>query len=315
MTWVLVIRLLLIGLLLRRLAADAVHVRRGAIPATRLAAPAVAIIAAALVLNHLLSRSAVIAALLALDIAILALCVGIVASVSRRTANFPLTAHLEQSLAKFFPPWFARLAITDIVILSHACAGMRAFVNPGRSGMHTYIHGSKIMMCAVIMAASIVPDAALFWLLIPHKYWWSALLLDVLDVWACLWLFGIYGTMAQQPHELSAEKIVLRNGFWEKVEFHPSIVESATVLGVVKRRKLRIPRNGRTAFLSFGGVPLVEVKLQTPALSSRHFSKARREVGRIFVASDAAEALCAALTAFHADHIDVDPAAAVLSEP
>lgn len=170
-------------------------------------------------------------------------------------------------------------------MLSDALRGVRAFIDPGQPQMSTYIHGSKIVMAAVVMTAAIVPDGVLFWLLIPHRLWWIAALSDIADVWTALWLFAIYGSMARLPHEISPEKIVLRNGSRQSIELHPGQIGSATLAGLVKRRAVPRGPGERIAFLTFGGVPLVDVKLNAPA----------HGVDRILVASDNAELLAAEL--------------------
>lgn len=307
MHWALVIRLVLAALLLRRLTVDGVAVRRGALPLTRLAIPALLLIAAILIANGVLPRPTAVAALFVLDIAFLTLCASLAWSFARRADRAQSrSAHLEHVLEKFFPEWFARFAVTDLLILSHASAGIRAFIDPGPPGMRTYIQGSKMGMGAVIMAAAIVPDAVFLALVIPQKMWWLAAALDVLDVWACLWFFGIYGTMVRRPHDISPHKIVLRNGIWETLEINPADIASASVAGVVKRRRLPCAPGERVAFLSFGGVPLVDVKLKQPALARRRLG-APRAVDRVFVASDAPGLLCAEFAALSAP--EMPPAA------
>ena len=295
MYWLLAFRLVLAGVLIRRLAADGMDVRRGKIPATRLIVPVIILIAALLVANQIVPRAVAAAASISMDVALLGACLWFAASY-RHSNGAPSTPELrlEHALSKFFPFWFARLVSAELTILSHAFAGAKAFVDPRRGTMHSYIQGSKIVIAGVVMAVAVVPDAFFFWLLLPHKLWWLAAVLDVLDVWACFWLFGIYGTMVRRPHEIEAHRVVFRNGIWQRVDVDPRVIRHARVLGVVKRRKLA-RRGDASSVLAFGGVPIVEVVLDAPAREHCYFLEKPREVRHIFVASDAPDVLCSEL--------------------
>lgn len=242
--------------------------------------------------DRLVPRTLALTGLIVADALLFAACIGIVQTLRySATAGSP-EERLEDVLAGFFPPWFARLASADITVLTHAVAGMRAFVNPAPATAHSYIHGSKMMIAAIIIALSIVPDAFLFWLVLPARAWWVALSLNVLDVYACLWFFGLYGTMVRRPHEFSREKVLLRNGLCQTVELRPQHIARARPLGIVKRRQLARRRGDGSTVVSLGGVPLVDIVLLQPAIERRLFFAKPRMVTRVFVASDAPEALC-----------------------
>ncbi|HEV7180393.1 MAG TPA: hypothetical protein VGN11_10995, partial [Candidatus Baltobacteraceae bacterium] len=187
------------------------------------------------------------------------------------------------------------LISTDITVLSRVLFGVRAFINPGRPSPFSYVEGSKIVMVAVIMGVAVVPDAFLFWLLLPHALWWLALALNLLDIWACLWFFGLYGTMVRRPHEVSPERIVLRNGILQTVEIDPGGIEDVRELGIVKRWKLPRRRGEASAVLGLGGVAMVAIRLAEPAFERRAFFPRPRKIREVFVASDAPAAFCSAL--------------------
>lgn len=296
--WAIAIRSVLALLLLRRLAADAAGAWRGETPATRLVVPSVVLLAALLVANHLVPRPVAAAALFGLDVAFFAICIGMMRSLRGSAgSDVPLERRIEGALLAFFPFWFARFAATDVTIVAHAYCGLKAFIDPGAAHAKTYVHGSKIVIAGAIVAASVVPDALFFWLLLPHHLWWLAVLLDVLDVWAVLWLFGIYGTMVRRPHEISPHRVVFRNGILQTVEVEPGRIKGARVLGEVKKRKLPRRRGDGSTVVAFGGVPIVEVTVEGCATEHRHFAPAPRSVERIFVATDAPAAFCGELEA------------------
>lgn len=292
MSWILAVRLVIVGLVLRRLATDFVKARSGEIPATRLVLPVAVVAAALLVANHIVPRVVVAGVLLALDVVFLVLCVGIVRSLREPVSGERfLEDRLYRALDRFFPEWFARLASVDVTVCSHALEGAKAFVNPARSTPYTYANGSKLVMMAVIVALSVVPDAFLFWILLPKQMWWLALLLDLLDIWACLWLFGLFGTMVRRPHEIHENRVVFRNGIFQTVSFNVQDIADVEEIGVVKRYKLPRKRGDGSTVLSFGGVPMLAVRLTQPALENHAFLPAPRQVTKIYVASDAPSAL------------------------
>lgn len=166
---------------------------------------------------------------------------------------------------------------------AHALAGLKGFLNPPRPSYASYVNGSKVPMLAMLLTLSIVPDAFLLWLLLPHRLWWLAIILDVLEVWSCVWLFGFYGTMIARPHEIGEKNAVFYNGILKRVQVDRAEIVAVRALGTPKRRALPRTRGDGSAVLVMGGVPVVEVQL--------------RRGERVFVASDAPHALCGMLLA------------------
>lgn len=146
-------------------------------------------------------------------------------------------------------------------------------------------------MAGLLVGAAIIPDAAFFWLLLPHRLWWVAALLDITDIWAFLWLLGIYGTMVKRPHELSPTKVILYNGILQCVEFSPEDIKDVKTIGLVRKRKLPRSRDDGSTVLTFGGVQLICIDLHRPGVEYHLFSSKPRKVSRIYVASDAPDAL------------------------
>lgn len=186
-------------------------------------------------------------------------------------------------------------ARADVAVLAHALVGIRAVINPEKPTAYSYVTGSKLIPLGVILVLAIIPDAVLLWLLLPQTLWWLALILNALEIWACVWFFGLYGTMVRSPHELSPEKVLFRNGILHSVEIDPRSIGEMRELGIVRRAKLPLNRGDHCAVLAFGGVPLVEISFKVPGLECRSGSQPKRNVERLFVASDVPGALVSAL--------------------
>jgi len=211
----------------------------------------------------------------------------------RHTPEDRLTAKFR----RFMPVGLARIAAREMTLLAHARMGLRAFTLTQSSCDTSYVVGSKVGLGAVILAIAVVPDAVFLLLLVPHAYILLAVLLSLLDVWAVVWLFGLYGTMVARPHDLNSGLVTLHNGLLQSVTFAPKHVSDTTVHGRVKRRSLPRELREEAAFLGFGDIPILQIDLCEPALVYRTFSQRPRPVLRIFVASDAPEQLQARLQA------------------
>ena len=283
MTWLLGVRIVIMLLALRRLGADISGVRCRKLPATRLILPLLLLAAALLVANQLVPRAVAMAALFTMDLLFLAACF-MLASTLRTAPHLQYQEQrLQHAFERFFPSVVSRVFSVEVTVYAHIVAGFKGFVNPPRPSCASYVNGSKVAMLAIILTLSIVPDAFLLWLLLPHHLWWLALVLDVLEIWSCGWLFGIYGTMIARPHEIGEKQVVFHNGILKRVQVDRTEVAAARALGSVRRRALPRRRGDGSTVLTLGGVPVVEVEL--------------RSGRKLFVASDAPQALCDLLLA------------------
>lgn len=264
MTWPLGVRIVIMALALRRLGLDGALVLRRELPPTRIMLPALVFLAALLVANHLIPRPVAVSGMFVVDLALMAACFMLARSLRvSPTAKQYQEDRLQHAFERFFPRMLAKVAAVEFTVYAHIVTGLRGVIDPPRVSCATYVNGSKLMMLGIILTLSIVPDAFLLWLLLPHRLWWLAAILDVLEVWGCGWLFGLYGTMIARPHEIDGDRIVFHNGVLTRSEVLRADIAGTRILGVVKRRGF--------------GAPIVELQL--------------REGKRLLVASDAPAAL------------------------
>lgn len=195
------------------------------------------------------------------------------------------------------PVALARIAAREMTLVAHARLGLRAFAQAPPSSDASYVGGSKVALGAVVLAIAAVPDAVFLLLLVPHAYVVLAIVLSLLDVWAVVWLFGLYGTMVARPHDLNSGLVTLHNGLLQSVTFAPEHVSDTIVRGRIKRRSLPRELREDAAFLGFGDIPILQIDLREPASVDHAFAQQHRPVRRIFVASDAPEQLQARLHA------------------
>lgn len=122
-----------------------------------------------------------------------------------------------------------------MTVLGYVAVGFKAFLDPPQPCATTYVTGSKVITLVVLLAVSLIPDAVLLWLILPHAFWWIAALIDILELYACVWAIGLYGSMVAMPHELSGSRVVFNNGALESLQLERADIASARVLGAVKR--------------------------------------------------------------------------------
>lgn len=285
----LALRIVIVSLLLRRIYQDGRDALRGEGPATRLIIPSIILIAAVIVANHLVSRPVAAVGLFSLDILFLILCIRIALGLRHRDGL--LEQRLENALAAYFPLWFARLVGMEFTILRQAPVGVKHFFNPGPAAASTYVHGAKMMLAALIISVATVPDFIFTALIVPQKFWVLRVVLDALEIYACAWLFGIFGTMVARPHELSEDRVIVRNGIFQAAEIDRSDVLSARALGVVKKKQL--PATATEAVvMCAAGVPVVEVVLREPTPVHSMFSLRPKLAQTLFFSSDKADEMC-----------------------
>jgi len=285
-----VVRIILAVLLAIRIGRDAIAALRRKSPGTRLIVPGAALAALFATVGNLLGKSVAGGMLLAVDLLLLFICIRFVRDV-RQTGGEFLEQRLECALLAYFPEILARFMSTELTIMVNALRGIRLFVSPPRSGAESYVGGSKLPIIAMIVTVSVIPDAVLSAMLLPHHLVWLAILSTGLEIWASMWLWGLFGTMASRPHTITSTKIELRNGILAHVALAPAQIASTESLGILRRAKLPRGKAPR-AILGFGGVPMVEVRLSEPAAVNSALGAKSRLASRLFVATDSPTQFC-----------------------
>lgn len=94
---------------------------------------------------------------------------------------------------------------------ANAWLGLRAPFLPFRAGPLTYAESMPLGIIGILLLITAIPDAFLHHLFLPHSTT-LALAFDALELYAALWVLGFYGSMLRRPHELSAERLIVRMG-------------------------------------------------------------------------------------------------------
>lgn len=272
MSWLVIVRYVIIALMVVRIISGLRHVLRRQQPWTRLLMPFLIAMAAVLVGNHLLSRWVAFAAFSALELILVLFCIAVARDVARTSASSPEQV-TQKALERYFPSAFAVTLATELTIVRHAWGGLRASLLPPTKSPFTYVHNNKFGLLSLVLAVSLIPDAILTHLLIPGRLWWLALLLDGVAVYSLIWVCGLYGTMVCRPHEMSPGDITVRRGLLAHAKIHPHNVQNAAL----STKKI-------------DGIQSVDVTLREPVTLHRLFL-GDIETASINIASDMPEQL------------------------
>ncbi len=183
----------------------------------------------------------------------------------------------------------------DFDIVRHAWCGVRATFSAQAPGARTYAATNLIGVFGLLVLVSIPADIFVRHLFL-QRYFWIGVAFDVLEIYAAVWIFGLFGTMVARPHRLDGERVLLQRRCLGRIEFDRNAVESARAIAQSNGRKLR-REHPNAALLLAPGTAVVEVRLLRPAIYTSFPAGRRRAVDHIFVASDRPEHLCSLLAA------------------
>ena len=140
------------------------------------------------------------------------------------------------------------------------------FKNPSEEleGSYTYHKSSQIKMIVILFSILIAVEGAFFHFLIQR---WSdifAWIFTVLNIYALLYMMGLYNSVRFLPHFIRRDKLIIRLGFQSSIEIGIDNIES-----IKKAREsefgVRIPKNTYYSLLKID-TPEFELNLKEPTL-------------------------------------------------
>jgi hypothetical protein len=106
------------------------------------------------------------------------------------------------ALSRFFPAFASRWIAVEMMILYYALYGvLHLFRIPTRPGFG-YTAESNIRFLPLIFAVAGPPEVLALDALIPVRLALLRLCLHILEVWAFLWIYGLYVSMRLRPHAI-----------------------------------------------------------------------------------------------------------------
>src|SRR5579872_1121302 len=199
----------------------------------------------------------------------------------------------ESSLRRILPQPLARATAIEWTIVTSAFDAFRHVWNAQTYHATTYVETAKLRLLVFAMPIILVPDLVFVHLVLARAPFALKLGLDVLGIYAVLWVLGAFPTMASRPHELDGDLIRLHRGIFKIAEIPRAAIENVRVL---ERRGRKRSAEKDVAVLSVGGVPDVEIALSTPVTVRGSGLAQSIRVKKVVVGSDRPSDLVAALT-------------------
>jgi hypothetical protein len=147
-------------------------------------------------------------------------------------------------------------------ILKAASTGMRTVFGSPASEPERYVEKNFLGMLGLALAIGAIPEIPIHHLLIPTSDWLTAVALDFALLYSAVWVLGVYGVMAQRPHDFRSKNIVFHRGPFARVAISRDCVEHAAVVAEENRQARR--RYPHAYYMGVPGGSLVHVRLREP---------------------------------------------------
>lgn len=289
------LRFALIAVLALRSTAILFSAARRQTPASRILIPLLVLLEIVLVGGQVVTRVAGAVAIAGLDLVLVGFALWTVVQVHKSRRDMYPEAALENALLAYFPRPFAKVAAIELTIVASAFRAFPYAWNVQRYGLWSYVETAKIRFLVFVLPITIVPDVIFLHLVLPSHLLWLKLLLDLLEVYACLWVLGLYATMVARPHAIvdGGNAIRIHRGILNSTEIRRDTIEAIAPLGA--QRGFGIRSRAGEARLTVGGVPAVSITLKSPVAIVSLFAKTRMAT-KLLVATDAPLEFCRQLS-------------------
>jgi hypothetical protein len=222
------------------------------------------------------------------EIGVLVFAVVLLRRVGARAASSALEVHFERVFAQFLPGRMAALVAGDIVLLWEGLRLAARRFRPVPVSGFGYLEQSFIAVLLVAAPILCIAEEILLGVLLRHQALWIRLTVVGLDIWAILYVFGIYATCQARPHQVTSQSVRLEQGIFGKCEFDPALVVEASPEPELARKDPGAVR------LTLKGSPAVKVQLSQPVTVKR-ILRGEQKFDTVVVSADDPSALCRAL--------------------
>ena len=207
-----------------------------------------------------------------------------------KSEHAELEDHYQKVFAQFLPQRAAAFAACELVLLWEGLRwAARGFRRRPVSGFG-YLEQSLVAMLPILLPIVSIGDEIVLGAFLSNQALWLRLGVVGLDLWAILYVFGIYATCQSRTHKISHESIRLYQGIFGRCEFAPSLLAEFFPCSPSD-----LPRKEPgTARLALKGAPVVRIRLTQPVTVRRMLGRDRTSQVLLVSADDPA-ALCRAL--------------------
>jgi hypothetical protein len=222
------------------------------------------------------------------EICVLVFAVVLLRKARERTASLPLEDHFERVFAHFLPERLAALVARDAILLWEGLRWPARGFRPLPVSGFGYLKRSFIAVLPIAAPILCIADEIVLGVLLRHQALWIRLSVVGLDIWAILYVFGIYATCQARPHQVTSQSVRLQQGLFGRCEFDPALVMEASPEPELARK------DPGTVRLTLKGSPSVKVQLSQPVTVKRML-RGEQKFHTLVVSADDPSALCRAL--------------------
>jgi hypothetical protein len=257
-------------------------------PAGRILLPAIIFIQLLRVGIGGASRTGLIVCGLAFEIGVLVFAVVLLRKAGARAAGSALEDHFARAFAQFLPERMAALVAGEIVLLWEGLRWAARRFRPLPVSGFGYVEQSFIVVLPIAAPVLCIAEEIVFAVLLHHQALWIRLSVVGIDIWAILYVFGMYATCQARPHQVTRESVRLELGILGRCKFDPALLVEASPETEPPRKTPGAVR------LTLKGSPAVKVQL-SQAVAVKRILRGEQEFRTIVVSADDPNALCRAL--------------------
>jgi|SRR5579859_1015237 len=235
------------------------------------------------------SRAGLIVCAVAFELCLIALAVALLRRTRARDGG-ELEDHYERVFVQFFPDRLAAFASRELVLLWEGLRwAARGFRSRQVSGFG-YLEQSFVALLPIALPILSITDEIVLGILLRNQALWIRLGIIGLDIWAILYVFGIYATCQARPHQITNDLVHLRQGIFGSCQFSPALLTeiSSCSEADLARKEPGIIR------LNLKGSPTVKIRLSQP-VTVRQMIRGERTSQTLLISADKPDALCHAL--------------------
>lgn len=222
------------------------------------------------------------------EICVLVFAVALLRRAGTRTPGSALEDHFERVFAQFLPERLAAFVGCEVVLLWEGMRWVaRRFRRLPVSGFG-YLDQSLIAVLPIAAPVLCIAEEIVLAVLLRHQALWIRLSVVGIDIWAILYVFGIYATCQARPHQVASQSVRLEQGILGRCEFDPALVVEATPELEPARKDPGAVR------LTLKGSPAVKVQFSQPVAVKRML-RGEQKFCTVVVSADDPIALCRAL--------------------
>jgi hypothetical protein len=222
------------------------------------------------------------------EISVLVFALVLLRRAGARAAGSALEDHFERVFAQFLPERLAAFVAREVVLLWEGLRWAARGFRPLPVSGFGYLERSVIAVLPIAAPILAIAEEIVLGVLLSHQRLWIRLSVVGVEIWAILYVFGIYATCQARPHQVTSQSVRLEQGIFGRCEFDPALVVEASPEPKQARK------DPGAARLTLKGSPTVKVQLSQPVTVKRML-RGEQKFHTLVVSADDPGALCRAL--------------------